>query len=164
MCVVGYKGEDARRVWAAIYDQSALKEAAAAVAAARDDGNPAAVPREQEVLYRLISGMHTAITTSIVHNFHDEATGATLHHKHASTFLEQKEKETTQSESGRVHQGKGTNPERQVHTTQAKRKNKHRSLLQQVGPHHQLVCFDALIVTRGIDYCQQGLVQEACAR
>ncbi|KAF5834410.1 endoplasmic reticulum oxidoreductin 1 [Dunaliella salina] len=71
----GYKGEDARRVWAAIYDQSALKEAAAAVAAARTDSETAAVPREQEVLYRLISGMHTAITTSIVHNFHDEATG-----------------------------------------------------------------------------------------
>jgi len=72
----GYKGEDAHRVWSAIYDQSALKEAAVAVAAAHADGIAAAeVPREQEVLYRLISGMHTAITTSIVHGFYNETTG-----------------------------------------------------------------------------------------
>ncbi len=63
-------------MWSAIYDQSALREAAAAVAAARADGHAtAAVPHEQVVLYRLISGMHTAITTSIVHNFYDETTG-----------------------------------------------------------------------------------------
>ena len=34
----GYKGEDARRVWATIYDQSAMKEAAAAVAATHPEG------------------------------------------------------------------------------------------------------------------------------
>jgi hypothetical protein len=67
----GYKGEDARRVWAAIYDHAVLKEAAAAVTAAGQHQ----VPQEQEVLYRLISGMHTAITTSIVQDFYNETTG-----------------------------------------------------------------------------------------
>ena len=68
----GYKGEDARRVWAAIYNQSALKEAAAAV---RKSNPSEGVAREKEILFRLISGMHTAITTSIVSNFYHEETG-----------------------------------------------------------------------------------------
>lgn len=63
-------------MWAAIYDQSALKEAASAV---RRSSQPASVPREKEMLFRLISGMHTAITTSIVNNFYHEESGELAH-------------------------------------------------------------------------------------
>eukprot|EP00983_Pelagomonas_calceolata_P131768 1161808-Pelagomonas_calceolata.AAC.8 len=47
-----------------------------------------------------------------------------------------RERKTVQSISGRVHSGKVTCPERQGPTTQTKRKSKHKSLLQQVGPRH----------------------------
>lgn len=49
------------------------------VAAAQLGGTVAAVAREKEVLYRLISGMHTSITTSIVQNYYDEKTGEWRH-------------------------------------------------------------------------------------
>jgi len=71
----GYKGEDARRIWAAIYAQSALAEVAASQQAGAAGGAAGTVEREKEVLYRLISGMHSSITTSIVTNYYDEAKG-----------------------------------------------------------------------------------------
>jgi hypothetical protein len=91
----GYKGEDARRIWAAIYEQPAIRDAAAAAtAAAAADSAPTAadsdngggkgssgaaaeaVAPEQLVLYRLISGMHASITASIVQNFYHAESGA----------------------------------------------------------------------------------------
>jgi hypothetical protein len=33
------------------------------------------VAKEQEVLFRLISGMHSSITTSIVQNYYNETSG-----------------------------------------------------------------------------------------
>jgi len=65
----GYKGEDARRIWASIYSQSVLAEVQQA-------GSGSSTPQEEkQVLYRLVSGMHSSITTSIVNNFYNQTSG-----------------------------------------------------------------------------------------
>lgn len=80
-CVyTGYKGEDARRIWAAIYAQECfleVQEQQQQQALGTDSSVTAldTVAHEKEVLYRLISGMHSSITTSIVMNFYNETSG-----------------------------------------------------------------------------------------
>ena len=99
----GYKGEDARRIWAAIYEQSAFeglsskkKNSGELMSKGQQDskglGEPSAddapaggqilkggaLGQQHEVLYRLISGMHTSITLSIIQNFYNETSGKLL--------------------------------------------------------------------------------------
>jgi hypothetical protein len=50
----------------------------ALLSAASIEPAPATVAHEQRVLYRLISGMHTSITTSIVQNYYDAGTGTCM--------------------------------------------------------------------------------------
>ena len=81
----GYKGEDARKIWAAIYAQRAFQGLSDGMPSdgggggsnesdADTQGLQGAKPAQQ-VLYRLISGMHTSITASIVRNFYNETSG-----------------------------------------------------------------------------------------
>eukprot|EP00955_Chlamydomonas_euryale_P043267 352544-Chlamydomonas_euryale.AAC.14 len=65
----GYKGEDARRIWQSIYAQSAFDDVHGHDLVV----NPQVL--EKQILYRLISGMHSSITTSVIQNYYNETSG-----------------------------------------------------------------------------------------
>jgi ERO1-like protein alpha len=70
----GYKGEHARRVWAAIYSHPAL--AGLAEGAAGGAAAAAAAPPERRVLFRLVSGLQSSISAHIAADYLlDEAKG-----------------------------------------------------------------------------------------
>ena len=71
----GYKGEDARRIWSAIYAQSAFEGLQNQQQGVPGAGSSPQAAVEQRVLYRLVSGMHSSITASIVRNYYNETTG-----------------------------------------------------------------------------------------
>lgn len=56
----GYKGEEAARVWRAIYNENCFK------------GKIEDMCLEQRVFYRLISGLHTSITMHIAYNYYKQ--------------------------------------------------------------------------------------------
>lgn len=61
----GYRGDSARRAWTAIYDENCFSFAKNCVGGICQ---PEAC-KEERVLFRVISGVHTSITMSIVKEF-----------------------------------------------------------------------------------------------
>lgn len=62
----GYSGEDAARVWRAIYMENCFKLGGPTASSVEDD-----LCLEQRVFYRLLSGLHTSINLHIAHNFYN---------------------------------------------------------------------------------------------
>ena len=60
----GYKGEHANRVWTAIYQQPCFEDVANGTTPSGEQ-----VPAERRVFYKLISGMHSSITTHIAGDY-----------------------------------------------------------------------------------------------
>ncbi|KAJ3205993.1 hypothetical protein HDU82_004835 [Entophlyctis luteolus] len=70
----GYAGDSAARVWSAIYRENCFADFAAS--SLLGDGN--AVCKEKRVFYRLVSGLHSSISSHICDQWLDQKTGKWL--------------------------------------------------------------------------------------
>ncbi|KAJ3113749.1 hypothetical protein HK100_001892 [Physocladia obscura] len=77
----GYAGDSAARVWGAIYNENCFAEDKGATLdtvmnrGGGDGGNDNGVCKEKRVFYRLVSGLHSSISTHICDQWMDQKTG-----------------------------------------------------------------------------------------